>query len=94
MFFTDPSQYSMISLLAGTITSPSAKLPPQTLLDPYLEAKRQSSDRKAITALVNAVFSVVGVGAAAWWAAGNIGWKDEWVRVFSLRLSIDPLRLM
>ena len=35
---------------------------------------------------MNGVFSIVGVGAAAWWISKSTGWKDEWVRS-SLRRS-------
>lgn len=76
----DPSEFSMISLLAGSKTSPNAKLPPY--VPPETEdviAARQMSDRKAITAIVNSILSIAATGVAAWWAAGNIGWRDEYV---------------
>ncbi|KAG8946079.1 hypothetical protein FRC04_012057 [Tulasnella sp. 424] len=73
-----PSDYSMIALLAGTVTSPSAKLPPyKPPLTPEEEAILKSKERKAISALVNGFLSVVGVGVAAWWAGGSIGMRPD-----------------
>ncbi|KAF9516752.1 hypothetical protein BS47DRAFT_1390347 [Hydnum rufescens UP504] len=45
--------------------------------DPNTEASRQSSHRRALTALLNALFSVLGVGVATWWMAGSAGWRPE-----------------
>ena len=74
------SHYSMISLLAGTITSPSSKFPPYIpQADPLENARRAVNDRKAITAILNALVSIGGAGYAGWWASGRTGWRDEWV---------------
>lgn len=74
------NDYSMISLLSGTITSPLSKFPkygpPE---DPAETAHKNLSDRKAILALVNGLFSVGGAGYAGWWASQHVGWRDEWV---------------
>ena len=77
----DPNDFSMISLLAGTTTSPERKfgvyVPPR---DPEeIEAERKK-ERRAITTLMNAILSVGGSGFAAWWASQHAGWKKEWVR--------------
>ena len=77
------NDYSMISLLAGTITSPSSKFPRHVPPpDAMEEATRAANDRKAITALLNALLSIGGAGYAGWWASGRTGWRDEWVRHF------------
>lgn len=77
--------YSMVSLLAGTTTSPESKLgkyvPP---LPPDEAAAQQVRDRKAITALFNALLSVGGAAFAAWWAADKTGWRNEWRVLFAL----------
>lgn len=76
-----PEDYGMISLLAGTTTSPEKNfgqhVPP---LEPEVLAANRAKERKAITALVNSVFSVIGAGFAAWWGADKTGWKNEYVR--------------
>jgi hypothetical protein len=73
----NPRDYDRIALLAGTITSPATRLPPDPVKDPYAEALQRARERKAISTMINAIFSVFGVGFAAWWSAGNIGWKPE-----------------
>ncbi|TFK18979.1 hypothetical protein FA15DRAFT_674857 [Coprinopsis marcescibilis] len=81
----DQGDFHMISLLAGTTTSPESKLgvyvPPK---DPEEVAFDRAKERKAITALVNGLFSVFGAGFAAWWGADKTGWKDEWKVLFAL----------
>ena len=76
----DPYSYVMISLLAGTTTSPERKfgnyIPRKEPEE--IEANR-IRERRAITVLLNALLSIGGVGFAAWWAADKTGWKDEWV---------------
>ena len=76
----DPQSYSMVSLLAGTITSPErffgTYVPPRDPAEVQAEKKRET---KAITALLNALLSIVGAAFAAWWAAGKTGWRNEWV---------------
>ena len=79
-----PHDYSMISLLAGTTSSPEGKfgsyIPPKEPED--IEAERVN-ERKAITALINALLSIGGVAFAAWWAADKAGWRNEWVRIIA-----------
>lgn len=78
----DSADYTMISLLAGTTTSPNRRFPAQVpTKDAAEDAKRQLNDRRAIVAVINALLSVAGTGGAVWWAAGSIGWRDEWVRL-------------
>jgi hypothetical protein len=75
-----PHDYSMVSLLAGTTSSPEGKfgtfIPPKE--PEQIEAER-ANERKSITALINALLSIGGVGFAAWWAADKTGWRNEWV---------------
>ncbi|RDB23854.1 hypothetical protein Hypma_009035 [Hypsizygus marmoreus] len=75
----DPQAYSMISLLAGTTTSPERKF------GEYIPAKEPEEmeaerirERKTITALLNALLSILGSGFAVWWAADKLGWRNEW----------------
>jgi len=83
----DPQSYTMISLLAGTRTSPEKHFPPYIPSDPLEEHRRAIDDRKAISAVMNAVLSVVGTGAATWWASDRTGLKLEWVsRILLLRV--------
>lgn len=74
-----PHDYTMIALLAGTTTSPERNFPAYILSDPTADQKRDHRDKKAITAVFNAVLSVLGSGAATWWAAEKTGWRAEWV---------------
>lgn len=84
-----PHDYSMISLLAGTTSSPEGKfgtyIPPKE--PEQIEAERVN-ERKSITALINALLSIGCVAFAAWWAADKTGWRNEWVRL----TTISPLR--
>jgi hypothetical protein len=76
----DPLAYNIVSLLAGTRTSPDKKFP--QLPHPSARsdiAARDVSDRRAIIAVLNALLSVICTGAATWWAAQRTGWRDEWV---------------
>lgn len=81
----DPHSYSMVSLLAGTMTSPDRFLgkyvPPK---DPAEMEADRNRERKAITALLNALLSIVGSAAAAYWAAERTGWRIEWRVLLSL----------
>jgi hypothetical protein len=81
----DPSSYIMVSLLAGVTTSPERKLgsynPPP---EPEELAQHQKRERKEITAILNALLSVFGVGFAVWWAVGTLHWIPQWVRCISL----------
>ncbi|KAL5633168.1 hypothetical protein ACGC1H_003607 [Rhizoctonia solani] len=79
----DPSSYSLIPLLAGTTFAPSSKPPPPPPPD-----HDPAADKRAITALINGLFSVVGVGFAAWWAAGNVYWRNETRVLLALASSI------
>ena len=74
----EPSRYNMVSLLAGTRTSPERKFPAASA-PPVDSASKELSDRRAVTALLNALLSIVGAGVAVWWAADTLRWKDEWV---------------
>ncbi|KAF7370860.1 hypothetical protein MSAN_00719700 [Mycena sanguinolenta] len=81
----EPQSYSMVALLAGSVTSPERKFPayiPDKTAE-ETEALRVA-ERKAITYLLNALLSVIGSGFAAWWAAGKTGWKKEWQVLFAL----------
>lgn len=81
----DPKDYSMIALLAGTVTSPERKFgsyqPPP---DPEVIAAQNNEERKQITTLVNALLSVGGSAFAALWASQHTGWKYEWVCLICL----------
>jgi hypothetical protein len=77
-----PHDYTMIALLAGTTTSPERKFPTYIPPDPHSDRKREYKDRKAVTAIFNALLSIVGSGAATWWAAERTGWGPEWVCVY------------
>ena len=72
-----PHDYSMIALLAGTITSPERKFPAYIPPDSHADQKREYKDRKTVAAILNALLSIIGSGAATWWAAA--GWRPEWV---------------
>jgi hypothetical protein len=78
-----PASYSMIALLAGTRTSPDRLFPPP----PKHEPTRELNDRRAVTAIMNALLSIIGAGAAAWFAAQSVGWRDEWVCIFDITIS-------
>ena len=79
----DPSDYLIISLLAGLVTSPSAVLGPYKPPPSAQELRRNAArDRRAVIALINALFSVIGVGVAVWHASGTTGWNHDMVRPF------------
>ncbi|KAI0077712.1 hypothetical protein K474DRAFT_1568093, partial [Panus rudis PR-1116 ss-1] len=82
----DPLAYSMVALLAGTRTSPDRKFPdmPITIQTPEEEASRARNDRRAIVALLNALLSIVGSGAAVYWASQHLAWRLEWRVLLSL----------
>ncbi|KAG8815791.1 hypothetical protein FRC17_000591 [Serendipita sp. 399] len=70
--------YDRLSLLAGTIAGPSKILPPpDPKPEPWEIAQEEKNTRRAIAALVNGLFSVVGIAAAVWWASKTTGWSDE-----------------
>ncbi|EPQ61151.1 hypothetical protein GLOTRDRAFT_69405 [Gloeophyllum trabeum ATCC 11539] len=85
----DVHAYDMIALLAGTRTAPDRKFPtfvPESE-DREEERKRAINDRKAITTLLNAALSVAGAGFAAWYAAGQVRWRDEWRALLGLAVA-------
>jgi hypothetical protein len=81
----NPRSYEMVSLLAGSTTSPERKFPPHKAEtnDPLTDARREINDRKAVVTLINALLSIGGSGAATWYATGVAGWRNEWVRIHS-----------
>jgi hypothetical protein len=82
----DPQSYMMVSLLAGTRTSPEKHFPPYAAKDPEEDQRLQTKNKKAIATLVNAVLSVVGTGVATWFASEHTRMRLEWV----CGLSIPP----
>ncbi|KAG2121135.1 hypothetical protein BD769DRAFT_1011726 [Suillus cothurnatus] len=74
----DPQSYSMISLLAGTRTSPEKKFPAYVAKDPEIERRQAANDKKAVSTVVNGVLSVAGTGFATWWASERTGLRLEW----------------
>ncbi|KAI0031269.1 hypothetical protein K488DRAFT_38916, partial [Vararia minispora EC-137] len=81
-----PASYSMITLLAGTRTSPNRVFPPAPPL-PAADMRREVNDRRVIAAVINALVSIVGAGVAAWYAAHSVGWRDEWKIIVALLVS-------
>lgn len=83
----DANEYSMISLLAGTLTSPERKfgayIPPMEPEDVEAERRRE---KKAITALANGVLSVGGVAVGTYLASDKMGWTNEEVCISSCYL--------
>ena len=75
-----PSAYSMVALLAGTRTSPERRFPAPD--SPILS--QELNDRRAITALLNALLSILGSGVAVWWAADRLRWAEEWVSLLAV----------
>ncbi|KAG1831256.1 hypothetical protein EV424DRAFT_1314596 [Suillus variegatus] len=75
----DPQSYSMVSLLAGTRTSPEKKFPAYVAKDPETERRQAANDKKAVSTVVNGVLSVAGTGFATWWASEHTGLRLEWV---------------
>ncbi|KAJ7429930.1 hypothetical protein B0H11DRAFT_2264629 [Mycena galericulata] len=81
----EPQSYSMIALLAGSVTSPERKFPAYTPKKSPEEADAlKKAERQAITYLLNALLSIIGSGYAVWWAAWMTGWKNEWQPLLSL----------
>ncbi|OCH87383.1 hypothetical protein OBBRIDRAFT_796263 [Obba rivulosa] len=74
-----PTQYSVVALLAGTLTSPERSFPAPALNNSHEVARsKELGDRRAITALLNALLSIIGSGIATWWAADRLQWRAEW----------------
>jgi len=81
----------MVSLLAGTRTSPEKNFPKSGMtdtVDPEQEAERDRNDRRAISALLNALLSIIGSGVAVWWAADRLHWKAEWKVLLALSVAM------
>jgi len=83
-----PADYSMIALLAGTRTSPERRFPAHVARGDDAEGRKAYSDRRAVTNVFNALLSIGGSGAATWWAAGRLAWKDEWKVLLSLAVAL------
>ncbi|KAF5355328.1 hypothetical protein D9758_006038 [Tetrapyrgos nigripes] len=87
----NPNDYTMVVLLAGTTTSPERKfgnyVPPK---DEDVLAQERKRERKAITTIINGVFSVGGSGAAAWIGSASTGWKYEWKHIRSKKDENTP----
>jgi TMEM199 family protein len=82
----------MVSLLAGTITSPERRFPPHKRhKSADEEAKKEMNDRKAVIAVANSLLSIGGAGIAAWWASGIVGWRDEWVGTYYLATTFQSV---
>ncbi|KAH9888933.1 hypothetical protein C8Q73DRAFT_655131 [Cubamyces lactineus] len=86
-------EYTMVALLAGTRTCPDRKypvLPASGPSDDSSEAahRRELGDRRAVTAVVNALLSIGGSGVAIYWAAGRLAWKEEWRVLLALSAAI------
>lgn len=69
----------MVSLLAGTRTSPEKKFPAYVAENPEAERKQAADDRKAVSTVINGTLSVAGTGFATWWASEYTGLRLEWV---------------
>jgi len=81
----DPADYSMIALLSGTVTAPSAKLPPYKAPPSAEEvAILRSKERKAISAVINGFLSSVAVGVATWWLGGSIHMRLDYKTLLSV----------
>jgi hypothetical protein len=85
MVTLQPEKYTMISLLAGSVTSPRSYFPP-----PESSVRRGretiSQSTKEVTTLLNCAVTIVGAGFAAWFASSKAGWRNEWVCIFILHL--------
>ncbi|KAJ4473681.1 hypothetical protein J3R30DRAFT_3338336 [Lentinula aciculospora] len=84
----DPNSYLMISLLAGTTTSPDRKFGLYEPQEPEQLAAQTKRERKAITTIINGVFSVIGSGAAAWIGSERTNWRQEWRILFALFVAV------
>ncbi|RPD64275.1 hypothetical protein L226DRAFT_377631 [Lentinus tigrinus ALCF2SS1-7] len=86
-----PAQdYSIVALLAGARTSPDRKFPhlPTSTAQDEAAHRRELGDRRAVTAVLNALLSIIGSGLATWWAAGRLAWRDEWKVLLALFAAI------
>lgn len=88
--------YTMLALLAGTRTSPERLFPHIPMPLPGADStntqaarRRELGDRRAVTAVVNALLSIAGAAVATWWAAERLGWRNEWVRLLACSLSVS-----
>ncbi|KAF8327146.1 uncharacterized protein EI90DRAFT_1819185 [Cantharellus anzutake] len=82
----DPADYLLISLLSGVTSLPFTNPPPYDpdAGDPNKASRRAAQDRRAVVALLNALFSILGVGIGSFWIAGSGGWKLEHRTLFAL----------
>ncbi|KAI0705172.1 hypothetical protein BC835DRAFT_1261295 [Cytidiella melzeri] len=81
------SDYSIVALLAGTRSAPDRTFPVGFAPLDYngdAASRTEMNDRRAVTALINALLSIIGSGAATWWAAGRLGWQNEWKVLLAL----------
>jgi hypothetical protein len=87
----NPRSFEMVSLLAGSITSPDRRFPAQRVEtnSPLVNTRREINDRKAVVSLINALLSVGGSGVATWYGTGVAGWQNEWVRIHPLYLAFS-----
>jgi len=91
----DPQAYIMVALLAGTTTSPERNFGDFTpARDPADVQAERNKERKAITAILNALLSILGSGFAAWWAADKTGWRNEWVGETVFLYDLRSVRVM
>ncbi|KAI0766569.1 hypothetical protein BD413DRAFT_446378, partial [Trametes elegans] len=88
------ADYTMVALLAGTRTEPDRRFPDLPVphagssADAYSTTRRDASDRRAVTAVLNALLSIAGAGLATWWAADRLAWKNEWKVLLALFVAI------
>ncbi|KAI0658022.1 hypothetical protein C8Q70DRAFT_894501, partial [Cubamyces menziesii] len=85
--------YTMVALLAGTRTCPERRYPALPASEPSDDdsegaRRRELGDRRAVTAVVNALLSIGGSGVAIYWAAGRLVWKEEWRVLLALSAAI------
>ncbi|KIK61589.1 hypothetical protein GYMLUDRAFT_73098 [Collybiopsis luxurians FD-317 M1] len=85
----DPNTYSIIALLAGTTSSPERNFGPYSPPEePEKIALQKKQERKAITAIINGLLSVIGAGAAAWLGSDKTNWRQEWRVLFALSVAV------
>ncbi|KAI0629172.1 hypothetical protein C8Q77DRAFT_1066354 [Trametes polyzona] len=84
--------YDMVALLAGTRTCPDRKFPavpaPGTTADWQATQRRELDDRRAVTAVLNALLTIGGSAVAAFYASGRLAWKNEWRVLLALSVAI------
>ena len=72
--------YTMIALLAGSVSSPRSKFPKP---EPATSRGRESISQtmREVTTLLNCAITIIGAGFGAWFASSKAGWRNEWVRL-------------